>query len=392
MTSPLVSIIIPVYNTEKYISRCLDSVISQTLCDIEIIVIDDGSTDGSCEILDLYRKQDSRIVIVSSENSGVFSARRIGLNAAKGNYVAFIDSDDWVEPDYLERMYVQIGDADLVSTKYYMELGKSNEAIWGDDFAPGVYCDILRNESFIGRVIYDSKKHKYRPFFCGLWNKLYQRDKLIEVYSCMDVDLKIHEDALIVYKYLFSCKDIIISDYAGYHYCCNEGSAYHSFQDSWIRDAGQFYLSMLSVIEGMDCKDLIKEQLQHFVTLSACGGINTHMWSNEAIWIPQYIFDLSDVKGKRIALYGAGRAGQDVYRQMVGLGYDVVSWCDRNYMDYEYAPMRVWPPEHLCDESYDVVFLAASTDALAKSMRGSLVSIGIDDEKILWTKPMTTHG
>lgn len=102
---PLISIIIPVYNTEKYIRRCIDSVISQTCNDWELILVDDGSTDGSGKICDEYAESDERIRVYHKTNGGVSSARNVGLDNARGVFIAFIDSDDFVEPTYLEKMY-----------------------------------------------------------------------------------------------------------------------------------------------------------------------------------------------------------------------------------------------------------------------------------------------
>ena len=100
-----VSVLIPVYNTEAYLRKCLDSITNQTLQDLEIICVDDGSTDGSADILREYRRRDSRIRIVTKRNGGLPSARNAGLDAASGEYVGFVDSDDWIEPDMFRRLY-----------------------------------------------------------------------------------------------------------------------------------------------------------------------------------------------------------------------------------------------------------------------------------------------
>lgn len=105
---PKFSIIIPVYNVENYLSKCLDSIINQTLLDIEIICIDDGSMDNSFKILLEYAKIDSRISIIKKENGGLSSARNAGMNVAKGNYICFVDSDDYIAFDFCERLYTEI--------------------------------------------------------------------------------------------------------------------------------------------------------------------------------------------------------------------------------------------------------------------------------------------
>ena len=102
-----VSVIVPVYNVEEYLPKCLDSLINQTLKDIEIIVVNDGSPDNSQKIIDEYRKKDKRIISIVKENGGLGSARNIGLEKAKGEYISYVDSDDWIELDMLEQMYAE---------------------------------------------------------------------------------------------------------------------------------------------------------------------------------------------------------------------------------------------------------------------------------------------
>ena len=100
-----ISIIVPVFNVEKYLSECLNSLINQTLKDIEIICVDDGSTDSSPSILEEFRNKDERIKVIRQENSGVSVARNNGLAIAQGEYVGFVDSDDWVDADFFEKLY-----------------------------------------------------------------------------------------------------------------------------------------------------------------------------------------------------------------------------------------------------------------------------------------------
>ena len=104
MGSKLVSIIIPVYNTEKYLAKCLDSVIAQTYTNIEVVLIDDGSTDGSPAICDSYHNKDERVIVYHRENQGASLARKFGLSVAKGQFIQFVDSDDWIKPEMTEKL------------------------------------------------------------------------------------------------------------------------------------------------------------------------------------------------------------------------------------------------------------------------------------------------
>ena len=105
MSNPKISVIIPVYNAESTLRRCVDSVLAQTFTDFECLLINDGSKDKSGEICDEYARKDSRVKVFHKENGGVSSARNVGLDNARGEWVSFVDSDDWVEGDILESMY-----------------------------------------------------------------------------------------------------------------------------------------------------------------------------------------------------------------------------------------------------------------------------------------------
>lgn len=120
MDNELISIIVPVYNVEKYIAKCLDSLVNQTYLNIEILLIDDGSTDKSLSICKKYAAVDSRIKLFSKENGGVSSARNLGLLHVQGEYVVFVDSDDFVSPKYCEHLY-QL----TISTKFRVSFCKS---------------------------------------------------------------------------------------------------------------------------------------------------------------------------------------------------------------------------------------------------------------------------
>jgi glycosyltransferase involved in cell wall biosynthesis len=117
MTNPKISIIVPLYNTERYLQRCFDSLVNQTLKEIEIILVNDGSTDNSSKICDEYAKRDRRIKVIHKENGGVSSARNTGMELASGEFLAFVDSDDYVTKEYIGRMleyYKIYPDADIV--------------------------------------------------------------------------------------------------------------------------------------------------------------------------------------------------------------------------------------------------------------------------------------
>lgn len=162
-----VSVILPVYNVEMFLSDCLDSIINQSLKDIEILAINDGSTDKSPEILEEYAKKDHRIKIISQENKGLSAARNVGLRQATGTYISLVDSDDWIEPCFLENLYKAIENehADFAAggALFYGKTGDIETVYEHDE--PFTTTDL--NE-------------KLNKFYVVVWNKLYRRDKLLE--------------------------------------------------------------------------------------------------------------------------------------------------------------------------------------------------------------------
>ncbi len=164
--SPKISVIIPVYNTERYLSRCLDSVLSNTYDNLEVICINDGSTDNSINILDNYKVSDERVIVINQKNSGVSAARNAGLNVAKGEYIAFIDSDDWVHPQYFEIMLfaMNCNNSDVVACQYSKVSDESSDLITPLAYKKeDIYC------TTVGEAIRDTYLKRV------VWGKLYKR-------------------------------------------------------------------------------------------------------------------------------------------------------------------------------------------------------------------------
>jgi len=165
-----VSVIVPVYNAEKYLRKCLDTLVNQTLQDIEFICINDGSTDNSLIILEKYAKKDSRIKIINQSNKGIATTRNIGLENATGEYIGFVDSDDWVDENFFEKMYesAKTADADIAACsicrvgklirKYRLKIDKRGE-----------YTGIQEKLAIVNM-----------PKYSYLWNKIYKRISLLE--------------------------------------------------------------------------------------------------------------------------------------------------------------------------------------------------------------------
>lgn len=163
-----ISIIVPVYNVEKYLSRCLDNLINQTLKDIEIICVNDGSKDSSAEILETYAQKDKRIVILNQENAGLSVARNNGMDIAKGEYIGFVDSDDWVDLDFFEKLY-------NTAIKYDCEIAVA-------DFIREHPTKKIKRLNLTEEKVYKTTEEKYlvcKTYREGcVWNKIYKTEFL----------------------------------------------------------------------------------------------------------------------------------------------------------------------------------------------------------------------
>ncbi len=213
MSDIKVSVIIPVYNSEKVLNQCIDSVCNQTLSDIEIICVDDGSEDNSLKILKEYEKKDSRVNVLSQKNSGAGVARNKGIDLAKGEYIAFVDSDDWIEGNALEKLYnnIKSNDSDMV-------LFNSIEHKPNNEFRKRIY---LKKDDSIDYNNYTFDYHMNKNFVMNgmfvIWSKFYKtsfiKDNNIRFY-CHDIfnDVQFHIQSMLFAKRISYLPEIL------YHY------------------------------------------------------------------------------------------------------------------------------------------------------------------------------
>lgn len=215
---PSISIIIPVYNTKKYLKQCFDSVINQTFNDIEIICIDDGSTDGSLDILQEYAQKDNRFIILKQEHKGAGEARNKGMEIAKGKYIQFFDSDDWFEPDMLKNMYdnAEKYSTDIVvcSSKKVDDNGNITES--NNPNNPINLSITPVNQVFCAR---EFKQDIFTLFTPILWNKLYLSD-FLRSNNIKFSKLKIYEDVPFVHSSVICANKIFVlnKEFVNYRY------------------------------------------------------------------------------------------------------------------------------------------------------------------------------
>ncbi len=242
MKKPEISVVVPVYNVEKYLKQCLDSILVQTFSNIEIICVNDGSTDNSRKILEEYKNKDSRIKIVDKKNGGLSSARNAGMKVAVGEFISFIDSDDWIEPTMLEKLYESMTthntDITICAVHQFDEQKQKN------DDSNKYYTLEYFDESFDNKVF---SYEDVRPFIMDVcvmaWNKLYRRSHIDECQAEFPEGL-IFEDGPFFFSIFFKTKRVsIVRDFL-YNYRINRTG-------SIIQKAGKKFLDVIDVVELM---------------------------------------------------------------------------------------------------------------------------------------------
>lgn len=237
MTEPLISVILPVYNMETYLSRCLDSVLNNTYHNLEVICIDDGSRDASLEILHRYEGNDSRVIVISKENGGVSSARNAGLNRATGEYVCFVDSDDYVHPQYFELLFRALQETGLeISACQPMILDSEGIAETPEDFT---YDPDALNVCSVAEVF----KTENLMAFC--WGKLI-RSTLVKDRS-FDENLGFAEDTVFFAEVCRNetVKQVAVLSYPLYYYVQREGSAVKNADDPQFLSFSRVWIQQL---------------------------------------------------------------------------------------------------------------------------------------------------
>ena len=225
-----ITVIIPVYNVENYLNQCLDSIIKQTYKNLEIIVVNDGSTDNSGTICQEYAQKDDRIVYIEKENGGQSEARNMGLDRMTGAYVTFVDSDDWIEIDYVENLYKKITEyqADIAVGNYYSfneDEGMYYFHIFSDSYYEKVYDNVSIFEN-----LYESQEMKSFALI-SVWGKLYKAD--LVKHLRFDVG-KLGEDGYLNQKIYLLAEKTIYLNKGLYAYRQREGSSSRIWTEKWM--------------------------------------------------------------------------------------------------------------------------------------------------------------
>jgi len=259
MAKPDLSIIVPVYNVEKYLEKCILSILKQEYREFELILVDDGSTDRSLDVCIQYSRCDERIHVIHKENSGVMNARKAGFLYSCGRYISFIDSDDWIEPKFYNGLVecMAIGCDAVLMAGYRIDGVKNKQVRTG--LRQGVYC-----KSEIRQML-------AKGIVSSLWSKLFKRELLENNLSLIDSRVWRGEDFMTSYACLLDADKIMVKNSYQYHYVQHTTSAMHQYSDKNI------------------------ENLHYFVKNAKCIRKRKESSFLDVVWNRQILMELLDV-------------------------------------------------------------------------------------------------
>lgn len=247
---PLISVIVPVYNAEHYLKECVASITNQTIFNLQIIIIDDGSTDGSGEICDKLAITDKRITVIHQMNSGVSAARNTGLRIARGKYIAFVDSDDILPEDSYANLLSSI-------KKEYLAMGRI-QLMTEKDMLLDSSCfaeNEVPREEFLKELFLENKL----PYLGYVWDKLYYRSIIEKYQLCFDEKIKLNEDRLFVLTYLFHCKGVVFNESIVYCYRQqSKGVIFSTRKNDTVTDSEMTVIRSFEKMKKI-CKDYSEE-------------------------------------------------------------------------------------------------------------------------------------
>lgn len=369
----LISVVVPIYNIDQYVGFCIESLIKQSYKNLEIILVDDGSTDRSAAICDLYESKDARIKVIHKKNGGLVSARKAGVEIATGLYIGYVDGDDWIESDFYEVLHRAIvrAEADIVCAGYSKDLF-SRSFRCSNHVLDGIY------EGSGIEALYKKMLSFEDSFNVGIntyvWNKLFRADIAKAVQKEVDERINIGEDAAVTYPALLAASRVYICDNSSYHYRQREGSMLklHSSFEVEKEKLRYLYEYMRNIFERNRYKKYLLPQLNDYI-VSYCiirsGGI-----------IGQEMFG-RDLKGKKVVIIQAGTTGQVMYERLKGQ-CEVVGWYDADYWEYRRCCMNVDPIESI-QLNFDYALIAKIDQENIEKTKEELIAAGVTEDKIL---------
>ncbi len=254
----LISVIVPIYNVEKYLPKCIESIINQTYKNLEIILVDDGSPDGCGKICDEYAKIDKRIKVIHKPNGGVSSARNAGLDVARGGGIAFVDGDDFIEPNMYEELIKKQNETQADLTFCFYSFAMKNGLINVNEKIMETFCETRNLTYLFNHENYhnDGKELFYNSYITGsVWHTLFKKETIENIRFSEDV--RYMEDTIFLSRAILNAKSISYVNKYLYNYVLRENSAIHFSNEAIVQNCISYINNMSEVLKNTKYENLI---------------------------------------------------------------------------------------------------------------------------------------
>lgn len=382
MNEPLISVIIPVYNAEHTLKRAVESLKAQTYPNLEFIFVDDGSTDSSYDILAAYAKTDQRIKVLKQKNEGQNKARFTGLKASSGQYIGFMDNDDYANPQMYRRLMKAItkDDAQIAVCSYQQTMGAKiiktfiqGKGLFKGDHKVSGTADIS-GTAFLEKMHNPTDGKAY--FSAVLWDKLFDRKLILNAFEHFDYEVKLGEDVALCFETFLKAKRVAIINDPLYYWEMNPHSDSHSSAYLEKISYQKTYQYLKKVIRANNGSDAVLLQAKIFIMWSLL------LFGYDILDYQKQLYPFNLTSPKKVVLYGANYLGKAIYQHyQSSKTYQIVGWVDKNAQAY--GP-EVKSLASLAKLDYDKILVCLFTPAYFEDIKADLQTLGVDLHKVIF--------
>lgn len=377
----LISIVVSIYNEWEYLDKCIDSIVNQTYKNIEIILVDDGSTDCCGEICDEYAKQDSRIIVIHKPNGGLVSARKDGTKRATGDYIINVDGDDWIEKERIQNLVrgIEQYHADIIYMDGYVREYPDNQVTVKGSLRRGFYTKQQVQEEILMKIA--STNHFYEKnieMFMWLW--AFKKELIKEKQPLIDERISMGEDLACVCECLASANSISIIEGGSYHYTQGRAEAI-----SYSNNLSSIRLEALwNQLKQFCKKEYVSPSIYQMMVVIMNQAVAITDFSLFFRKSCDYLYPYSKVKkNSNIVVYGAGKFG---YKIMLALSnndqYHVAAWVDKSNKRVTMGQYTISQVEILNQLDYNYIVVAILNYNVALGAVAELQKMGVSEDKI----------
>lgn len=381
--SPQLSVVVTVYNLDRYIEKCIDSLLLQDYKYMEIVIVDDGSTDNTSEICDKYEKKYNNIRVVHKCNEGVVKALATGIDYSEGLYITFVDGDDWVQHNCYGSLMKLLLDNDLdIITYGAIRYRNENDYYYTyDSFKEGIYEGTDLND-IKSNMIWDKTKQGFQidPSLCM---KIFRKD-IIETCVKNVLNIKIHyaQDVIITYPAIKEAEKLGIIHDAYYFHRRREIGV----QPAYLMDS-QYYYKLYLVYKYLSEIFKFDKNILQQIEASYQYSVKLRCLDNtQDVTIGKWLFPFDKVKkGSNIIIYGYGKVGKTYIQQLEKLNFcNVICIVDSAYEKYQDNGGKIFPIEHIVNKRYDYIVIANASDDVKHKIKNVLMNnFNVEEKKII---------